>query len=582
MSEPQTVSFQCPECKKKLRAPVAAAGRMGKCNACGSSVRIPRTGPADTAAKSVELRGLPKKMAHDTPSKRKATVPGQTSASTGTASQRAVPVSKSAADQAAIVQATNMTTNRPVSGRPPGKKVSPDIGEIGAGFLSSEDLASAIDEAEGLVKRQATAIEAAKVTPQEIANAFVGTLPKRTPSLAYRVHLLLVAAVMILLPLVYVALVIAAAVGVGYYTITILPYLMGQVRVGRAALVIYAAIIAPSVAGTILVVFMIKPLLFRIQSDSRRRSLTRKGEPMLFELVDRICDAVGAPRPVRIDVDYQVNASAQPIGGLFSVATGKMVLTIGVPLFTGLTARQLAGVLAHEFGHFSQKAGMGAILTIQRVSWWFTRIVYQRDTLDVMLEEAIDESDFRIGLVLQLGQLCVFISRGILWCFMVLCRLISAGLLRQMEFDADRYEYGLVGSRVFAETARELRLLAIVQAQTLQQMYGISTKGHLADDMMLMSEINRQQLPHSVITELNKSVAEERGSLLATHPIDRLRVERARNASAEGVFRMERPARELVRHYKALCTNVTWDFYRDHLGRNIRPDKLTPTDELLE
>ncbi len=128
--------------------------------------------------------------------------------------------------------------------------------------------------------------------------------------------------------------------------------------------------------------FLVKPFFSRFRDEGRRRSLTRKGEPLLFELVDCICEATGAPVPQRIDVDYQVNASAKPERGVWSAASARMVLTIGVPLITSLSATQLTGILAHEFGHFSQRLGMTATLIINNVNLWFTRLVYQRDQFD--------------------------------------------------------------------------------------------------------------------------------------------------------------------------------------------------------
>ncbi len=50
--------------------------------------------------------------------------------------------------------------------------------------------------------------------------------------------------------------------------------------------------------------------------------------------------------------------------GLLSFLGHDLVLTLGLLLIAaGLTERELAGVIAHEFGHFRQGAGMrpGAI-----------------------------------------------------------------------------------------------------------------------------------------------------------------------------------------------------------------------------
>src|SRR6185503_19433346 len=93
-------------------------------------------------------------------------------------------------------------------------------------------------------------------------------------------------------------------------------------------------------------------------------------EPLLFNFVKRICALVGAPAPCRVDVDCQVNASASLRRALWSK---DLVLTIGMPLASGLNMPQFAGVLAHEFGHFAQGAGMRLTYIIRQINFWFAR-----------------------------------------------------------------------------------------------------------------------------------------------------------------------------------------------------------------
>ena len=61
-----------------------------------------------------------------------------------------------------------------------------------------------------------------------------------------------------------------------------------------------------------------------------------------------------------------------------------VVLTIGLPLAAGLTIQEFAGVLAHEFGHFAQGAGMKLTYLIRATSAWFAR--------EGLLPEAIDHA----------------------------------------------------------------------------------------------------------------------------------------------------------------------------------------------
>lgn len=420
-----------------------------------------------------------------------------------------------------------------------------------------------------------------RITSEDIRRAIPEALPKRSVSFAYRLRLLLVAATVTTLPCLYVGLIGLAGAGVFYYVTQIIPSLTLRPMAGRVWLFYLLLIATPAVAGVILVLFMLKPLFFRIVSDTRRRSLTRQGEPRLFELVDAISESVGAPKPARIDVDYQVNASAGPVGGLLSVASGNLVLTIGVPLVAGLSARQLAGVLAHELGHFAQKVGMGSNVLITRVNRWFLRVIYQRDSLDEALDEWISDSEWYIALVLGIAKLAVMVSRGILWCLMMVGHAVSASLLRQMEYDADRYHYDLVGSETFEQTSRELPVIAAANQAALSQLYELFTKGILADDMILLQDRIHREIPGTVRQELGQVIDQTRQAWFDTHPTDSKRIARARSAARPGGFRLDRPARDLFEHYDALCQNVTSDFFRDQFGERVMPDQFTSSKRLI-
>ncbi len=131
---------------------------------------------------------------------------------------------------------------------------------------------------------------------------------------------------------------------------------------------------------------MLKPLFARPGKREKARVLDPEIEPLLFAFVDGVCTSVGAPRPNRIEVDCQVNASAHRDAGPLAVFSNELVLTIGLPLAAGLNMKQFAGVLAHEFGHFSQGAGMRLSFLIRAISFWFARVVYQRDRWDLSLD----------------------------------------------------------------------------------------------------------------------------------------------------------------------------------------------------
>ena len=176
---------------------------------------------------------------------------------------------------------------------------------------------------------------------------------------------------MVLLPIIYVGII--ALVAWDVYEHALHPrYRLGG---GTLALLGY---LAPIIVGGVLVFFMIKPLFARRPKDSEPHSLLPKEEPELFRLIYAVCDTVHAPRPARVLVDFQVNAFAAYRRGLPDLLRRRLTLSIGMPLVAGLSVRQFGGVLAHEFGHFSQGAAMGLTFIVRSVNAWFARVVYER------------------------------------------------------------------------------------------------------------------------------------------------------------------------------------------------------------
>jgi hypothetical protein len=53
-----TIDFHCPECKKRIRTPLSAAGKKGRCPKCGAIMRIPAARAARSSAQAKETPGL--------------------------------------------------------------------------------------------------------------------------------------------------------------------------------------------------------------------------------------------------------------------------------------------------------------------------------------------------------------------------------------------------------------------------------------------------------------------------------------------------------------------------------------------
>ncbi len=516
------ISISCPQCGTALNVKEEFAGKRGKCPRCQGAIAIPHS-PSAAAEPPPERAGSAAVARH-----------------AGLAASPATAERPSPAETAAAPVMPALKLPQPEKDRP-------------------------LDPA---------ALEA------RVMAGFTGPIPRVRTSLVYRLGIVLVTAVMVILPLIYVGLIAAVAYGVYWHLVNNVG-ILGTVR-GRGAIFTFLIYVAPLVVGGILVVFMVKPLFAPPARRGRTRSLTRDSDPLLFKFVGRICETVRAPMPSRIDIDHQINASASFRRGLFSFLGSDLVLTIGMPLAGGLSLQQFAGVLAHEFGHFSQGAGMRLTYIIRAISNWFLRVVYQRDEWDEWLAGSTDGTDLRIAWILYLSQACVWLTRRILWVLMYVGHVVAGFMLRQMEFDADRYEARLAGSDTFAATVRQLHLLNLAQERAQSDFGFYFREGRLADNLPKLVLANARQMPAEAQSYINQAIAESQTGLFDTHPGDQDRIASAEAERAAGVFRSDLPATVLFRNFDAAARNVTWDFYCDVFEKPVPQSSLVPVEELLK
>jgi Zn-dependent protease with chaperone function len=398
----------------------------------------------------------------------------------------------------------------------------------------------------------------------------------RPPRLSpfYTFGLAVVAFAMVLLPAIYLALIALAGWGVLYH-LTHNGWLLSGSGGGIGRLIVY---LGPAVAGGILVFFMLKPLFARRAGATEPLSLAPAKEPLLFGFVQRICQLVRAPMPCRIDVDCQVNASASLRRGFWS---RDLVLTVGLPLAAGLDMRQFAGVLAHEFGHFAQGAGMRLTYVIRNINFWFARVVYERDQWDMELERAAKSIDLRLGVVLHAARGCVWVTRRILWALMHAGHAISCFMLRQMEYDADRYESKVAGSDAFESTAERLRVLNVA-AQVAFEDVRQSWAGHrLPENLPLLIGHKATSLSADIRQKLAGATGSAKTGWFDTHPCDADRVKAARALNEPGVFRVTQPAAELFADFAETSNAVTRHQYEKHWELEFSAHDLVPSEEML-
>ena len=410
----------------------------------------------------------------------------------------------------------------------------------------------------------------AKPDLEEILNSFeVEKLRPAAVTWYYQLGLLLVAVMMFILPLIYLAL----TAGVAYWSwlaFTLEPHEL-QRRFGREndGIIFFSAIL-----GVILIFFLIKPLFARRAKPPAPLVISPGDEPTLEAFVNRIADAVGAHRPRAIEVDCNVNAAAGFRRGLWSLFTNDLKLVIGLPLAAGMDLQSFGGILAHEFGHFGQGTGMRLTYLIRSINAWFARVVYERDAWDERLASWSRSVDLRLMIFLMATRLFIWLSRKVLWVLMHVGHGISCFAMRQMEYDADSYEVQFAGSEKFSATSRQLQFLGLGSNRAHQLLGDSWEHRQLARNLPRLGLVQARSIPREIREAIDKAAAEGKTGIFDTHPCDTDRIAAAERLDLPAIFHLKSPSTCLFRDFESLAERATRHYYEITLELPVKEENL--------
>lgn len=182
----------------------------------------------------------------------------------------------------------------------------------------------------------------------------------------------------------------------------------------------------------------------RAPTHEGRVEISAVDEPVLLAFIHQIADRVRAPRPRRVFLEPHVNAAVVQDVHLASLVWPRgRDLVIGLGLVNVLSLDEFKAVVAHELGHFSQRAmGMGRWVYTAQV--FVRELVYARGRLDHFLH-ALSRIDLRVAWIGWLMRLVVWSVRAIFeqaWRWVTRLQL---ALTREMEHHADLVAASVAG-----------------------------------------------------------------------------------------------------------------------------------------
>lgn len=210
--------------------------------------------------------------------------------------------------------------------------------------------------------------------------------------------------------------------------------------------------------GLIVLIFLFK---FMFKSNSFDRShlleVTAEQEPVLFQLIEEIVVQAGTGFPKKVYLSADVNAAVFYDSSFWSMFFPvKKNLLIGLGLINAVTSEELKAILAHEFGHFSQRT-MKVGSYVYNVNQVIHNLLFENESYDTMIQKWASLSGYFTIFV----AIAVKIVQGIQWLLRKGYEVVNINymaLSREMEFHADEIAAHLTGYKPLKNSLLRINL----------------------------------------------------------------------------------------------------------------------------
>lgn len=210
--------------------------------------------------------------------------------------------------------------------------------------------------------------------------------------------------------------------------------------------------------GVMVFVFLVK-FLFAVSKYDRSGivEITEEEQPVLFAFIRQLTKDTQTPFPKKIYLSADVNACVFYDSSFWSMFLPvKKNLQIGLGLINALNVSEFKAVMAHEFGHFSQRS-----MKLGSFVYNVNKIIHN------MLFDNQGYANFLQGWASLDGVFAFFasitakIAQGIQWILRQMYGLINKNymrLSREMEFHADAVAASVSGSKSLVTALRRVEL----------------------------------------------------------------------------------------------------------------------------
>jgi hypothetical protein len=508
------ISVTCSKCGHTLSVKDKYAGKKGLCPKCQSAIQIP--GPDD------ELQMAPLAKQQEA-----------VAASVPAAAATAPPLSP---------------RGRGVGGEGEAAAVKPAPSRPALAKPKAKPVALPRDE----VRDRLAAAFATKFEPPKV-------------SLLRKLAMLFVASIVVTLPLFYIVAVGLLMVGL---------YIAATSSVIPDGLPLYATL----GAGAIVLLCLLKPLVVPRRRSVRSYTIDKSEEPLVHEVVDRVCENLNAPRPKSVRLECSTHYGAAYRRGLLGYLTGDLALTIGLPLTACMSVGQLASLVAGEIAPYRRRCGSGLMTLIGSINGWLWRSVYEPDRFDEWVNRAISRPGMHLVKLLWPLKAVRIVPQIVLFIPMFIGNTVAAGLVKRTQFDSDRCQARLAGKDDFEPTQQRAAVAGFNWEGVLAELNYLRKEGQLPDNLPRQLQLRMIDVTPELTGVLMETVVKRVEKPFDARPSDADRLAAIAAEPAAGAVTSDLPAWHLFSNFDKLAGEITWEYYSAAYGKQLVHAALKPVE----
>jgi hypothetical protein len=388
--------------------------------------------------------------------------------------------------------------------------------------------------------------------------------PSVPPSFGQRVWLLRAAAVL---------LIVSALAGLGFTLLVVSFFVLSFSYTWVLGLLPWPAVVVPVYVALLAVLVLIiaglaKPFVRFQPRLPVAVTLERVNEPVLFDFIAYVCEAIRVPCPKTVSVDMcpSVRAGAAP----------GSELTIGLPVLASVTTAELGGLVARavtlHIGGVSGRLGR-FVAGLVHVLY---EAVHGRDLFDHALQRGLQSRNvLLVHLARELSTL-LRLSRRILAYLLKEAIGTSAAAMQSIEWHRDRHQAWITGAGGFNRSLRLMRLLRFAAERSEAALRDAwQNGGALPADLPRALQLRLKALARqSTLGKIMAAAEAEQEPVTQFHVADGVRIERVVKSGMEPTLCCATPASALLQGFALLSRRVSVLYYRNQLQLPVTPGRL--------